>query len=63
MLIRLGVLALMASCAFPAAGQVRAFVGATVIDGNGGPPIRNGVVVTDGRTIREGGTEGLGRYQ
>lgn len=38
--------------AFPAMGQVRAFTGATVIDGNGGEPIRNAVVLIDGARIR-----------
>jgi hypothetical protein len=31
-------------CALPAVGQMRAFSGATIIDGNGGKPIANGVV-------------------
>jgi imidazolonepropionase-like amidohydrolase len=38
-------------CALPAAAQVRAFTGATIIDGNGGKPIANGVLLIDGRTI------------
>lgn len=33
------------------AAQVRAFVGATIIDGNGGEPIADGVVVVDGDRI------------
>ncbi|HEV7715289.1 MAG TPA: amidohydrolase family protein [Steroidobacteraceae bacterium] len=37
---------------FPAGAQVRAFAGATIIDGNGGAPIRNGVVLIDGKTIK-----------
>jgi hypothetical protein len=32
-------------CALPAAAQMRAFTGATIIDGNGGKPIVNGVVL------------------
>jgi imidazolonepropionase-like amidohydrolase len=32
--------------------QMRAFTGATVIDGNGGEPIRNGVVLIDGKVIK-----------
>jgi imidazolonepropionase-like amidohydrolase len=39
-------------CAMPAAAQMRAFTGATIIDGNGGKPIPNGVVLIDGRTIK-----------
>jgi imidazolonepropionase-like amidohydrolase len=36
-----------------AIGQsVRAFEGATVIDGNGGPPIADGVILVDGERIR-----------
>jgi imidazolonepropionase-like amidohydrolase len=38
--------------ALPAAAQMRAFTGATVIDGNGGKPITNGVVLIDGRRIK-----------
>ncbi len=38
-------------CALPAVAQVRAFTGATIIDGNGGKPIANGVLLIDGRTI------------
>lgn len=36
----------------PAAAQTRAFVGATIIDGNGGKPVANGVVLVEGRTIK-----------
>jgi len=43
---------LSAICALPAAAQMRAFTGATVIDGNGGKPIANGVVLIEGRTIK-----------
>ena len=39
-------------CALPAAAQMRAFTGATIIDGNGGKPIANGVLLIDGKTIK-----------
>jgi imidazolonepropionase-like amidohydrolase len=39
-------------CALPAAGQMRAFTGATIIDGNGGKPIANGVVLIEGPRIK-----------
>jgi imidazolonepropionase-like amidohydrolase len=39
-------------CALPAAAQMRAFTGATIIDGNGGKPIANGVVLIEGRKIK-----------
>ncbi len=39
-------------CALPAGAQMRAFTGATIIDGNGGNPIQNGVVLIDGNTIK-----------
>jgi imidazolonepropionase-like amidohydrolase len=39
-------------CALPAVGQMRAFSGATIIDGNGGKPISNGVVLIDGPRIK-----------
>ena len=39
-------------CAFPAAAQMRAFTGATIIDGTGGKPIANGVLLIDGKTIK-----------
>lgn len=52
--MRMRVLMAMLSvlCALPATAQMRAFTGATVIDGNGGKPIANGVVLIDGRTIK-----------
>ena len=52
MRIRVVVAILSAICALPAAAQMRAFTGATVIDGNGGKPIANGVVLIEGRTIK-----------
>lgn len=39
-------------CALPADAQMRAFTGATIIDGNGGRPIENGVLLTDGVKIK-----------
>ena len=39
-------------CAFPTAAQMRAFTGATIIDGTGGKPIANGVLLIDGKTIK-----------
>jgi imidazolonepropionase-like amidohydrolase len=38
--------------ALPAMAQMRAFTGATIIDGNGGKPIANGVLLIDGKTIK-----------
>jgi imidazolonepropionase-like amidohydrolase len=37
--------------ALPAAAQIRAFTGATLIDGNGGTPIAHGVLLIDGNKI------------
>lgn len=49
----LGILALLA--AVPASAGTTAFVGATVIDGTGATPVRDGVVVvTDGRIVAVG---------
>jgi imidazolonepropionase-like amidohydrolase len=45
-------------CALPAMAQLRAFTGATIIDGNGGKPIANGVVLIDGRKIKAVGAAG-----
>ncbi len=52
--MRIQVIGVMLSviCALPAAAQMRAFTGATIIDGNGGKPIANGVVLIDGQTIK-----------
>jgi imidazolonepropionase-like amidohydrolase len=36
----------------PATAQIRAFTGATIIDGNGGKPIVNGVILIDGGKIK-----------
>jgi imidazolonepropionase-like amidohydrolase len=44
--------------ALPALGQVRAFTGATVIDGNGGQPIPEAVVLIDGSRITAVGPAG-----
>ena len=52
MRMRLAVAMFGLICALPAAAQMRAFTGATIIDGNGGKPIANGVVLIDGRTIK-----------
>jgi imidazolonepropionase-like amidohydrolase len=50
--MRLAVTMLSMICALPAAAQMRAFTGATIIDGNGGKPIANGVVLIEGRKIK-----------
>lgn len=44
--------AIMALVAGSANAQVRVFVGATIIDGNGGKPIADGVVLVDGKRIK-----------
>jgi imidazolonepropionase-like amidohydrolase len=52
MRMRLVVTMFSMICALPAVGQMRAFTGATIIDGNGGKPIANGVVLIEGRQIK-----------
>src|SRR5690349_661137 len=54
------LIALLSALALPgaAAAQVRAFVGGTIIDGNGGRPLANGVLITDGKTIKAVGESG-----
>jgi imidazolonepropionase-like amidohydrolase len=52
MRMRVAVTMLSMICALPAAAQMRAFTGATIIDGNGGEPIRNGVVLIEGPKIK-----------
>jgi imidazolonepropionase-like amidohydrolase len=42
----------------PAQGRVLALVGGTLIDGNGGPPIRNSVILLEGERIRAVGSVG-----
>lgn len=49
---RLSLMVLGALWMLPANAQMRAFIGATVIDGNGGQPIANGVVLIDGTKIK-----------
>jgi imidazolonepropionase-like amidohydrolase len=56
MAIMLGASAFLGAPALFA--QVRVFTGATVIDGNGGRPISNGVVLVDGKTIKAVGAAG-----
>jgi imidazolonepropionase-like amidohydrolase len=50
--MRLTVMMVGLICTLPAAAQMRAFTGATIIDGNGGKPIPNGVVLIEGRTLK-----------
>lgn len=52
MRVRLAVTMFGMMCALPAMGQMRALTGATIIDGNGGKPIANGVVLIEGRKIK-----------
>jgi imidazolonepropionase-like amidohydrolase len=52
MRMRLVVTMFSMICALPAVGQMRAFTGATIMDGNGGKPIANGVVLIEGRKIK-----------
>jgi len=49
-------LLLSLGASFQALGQVKAYTGATIIDGNGGRPIENGVIVIDGKRISAVGT-------
>jgi imidazolonepropionase-like amidohydrolase len=42
----------------PAQGRVLALVGGTLIDGHGGPPIRNSVIIVEGQRIKAVGTVG-----
>jgi imidazolonepropionase-like amidohydrolase len=53
----LAVLALAAT-ALPAQSRITAYVGGTLIDGNGGPPLRNSVVLVEGTRIAAVGTVG-----
>jgi imidazolonepropionase-like amidohydrolase len=46
------------AAASPASAQIRAFVGGTIIDGNGGKPIANGVLVVEGDRIQAIGPSG-----
>jgi imidazolonepropionase-like amidohydrolase len=49
---------LVASMSGTLQGQVRALVGGTLIDGYGGKPIQNSVIIIDGETIRQVGRVG-----
>ena len=44
---------------WPLQAQVRAYTGATIIDGNGGPPLVQGVLLTEGAKITAVGAAGL----
>ena len=52
------VAGVLTAAAPPSGAQVRAFVGATVIDGNGGAPLRNAVILVDGPRITAVGAAG-----
>ncbi|GAB4191677.1 MAG: amidohydrolase family protein [Wenzhouxiangellaceae bacterium] len=56
--VSLMFIALMILIAGTAHAQLKALVGGTLIDGNGGPVIRNSVIVIDGDTIQAIGTVG-----
>jgi imidazolonepropionase-like amidohydrolase len=60
MLARLGLLALLAlsTVAHAQTGPVKALVGGTLIDGFGGPPLRNSVVIIEGARIKAIGQVG-----
>ena len=47
----------------PAQDRVLALVGGTLIDGHGGPPIRNSVILVAGERIRTIGTVGSLRFR
>src|SRR5262252_7362347 len=49
------VLAALAGCKLNEESKVKAIIGAVLIDGNGGPPITDSVVVVSGSRIRAAG--------
>ena len=50
------LLIVLAGCKANEESKVKAIIGAVLIDGNGGPPITDSVVVVSGSTIRSAGT-------
>jgi imidazolonepropionase-like amidohydrolase len=55
---RLVLLLLLIPASITAQNRIKALVGGTLIDGNGGPPIQNSVILIDGQRIRAVGTVG-----
>lgn len=47
---------LLCSCKPPEDSHMKVIIGAVMLDGNGGPPLSNSVVVTSGAEIREAGS-------
>ena len=60
-LVRWLTLAAVSLWVWPLHAQVRAYTGATIIDGNGGPPLVQGVLLTEGAKITAVGAAGLVR--
>ena len=56
--LALGLLAALSSVSLGQAGRVKALVGGTLIDGYGGTPIRNSVIIVEGERIRAVGQVG-----
>jgi imidazolonepropionase-like amidohydrolase len=52
----LSLLIILAGCKANEESKVKAIIGAVLIDGNGGPPITDSVVVVSGSTIRSAGS-------
>ena len=50
------LLIVLAGCKANEESKVKAIIGAVLIDGNGGPPITDSVVVVSGSRIRAAGT-------
>src|SRR3977135_1433786 len=50
------ILLILAACKANQESKVKAIIGAVLIDGNGGPPITDSVVVVSGSRIRAAGT-------
>ena len=48
------------SCKAPEEGHMQAVLGAVLIDGAGGPPVSNSIVITSGGRIRAAGTLSVG---
>jgi len=50
--------ALLALCAAPAAAQLKALIGGVLIDGYGGPPLHDSVILIEGQRIKAVGRQG-----
>ena len=62
-LVAFAIVVSLAGVAAVSADPLTAIVGATLIDGNGGPPVKDAVLLIDGRKISAAGPATRSRFR